>query len=98
MNEFKPGAAALAIKYDVPIVPVAIVGAHAAWSPKTKKPVKGCPPVYLDFGEPILPKSDETVEKLNAHLSRTVRELHDDMARTNKMPTQAQMKTRAKRK
>jgi 1-acyl-sn-glycerol-3-phosphate acyltransferase len=98
MNEFKPGAAALAIKYGVPIVPAAIVGAHAAWPPKTKKPIKGRPPVYLTFGEPILPKPNETVEKFNTRLSRIVRKLHDDTARANNMPTQAQMKMGAKRK
>jgi 1-acyl-sn-glycerol-3-phosphate acyltransferase len=98
MGEFKSGAAALAIKYDLPILPVAIVGAYAAWPPDAKKVRPGRPPVYLAFGKPISPKSGETVEKFNASLRRTVCKLHDDIARINKLPTQAEIKATAERK
>jgi 1-acyl-sn-glycerol-3-phosphate acyltransferase len=92
MGDFKPGAAALAIKYQVPILPVAIVGANAAWPPGQKKVKAGRPPVYLSFGQPILPKKGETVDKFNARLYKIIYKLHDESAKLNQMPTQKQMR------
>jgi len=98
IGDFTLGIAALSIKRQVSIVPVAIVGAHAAWPPKTKRWRSGRPPVHVSFGEPLFPKKNETVEKFNARLERTVIKLHDEIARTYSMPTQTELKSRAKQK
>jgi 1-acyl-sn-glycerol-3-phosphate acyltransferase len=98
MKDFKPGAAALSIKYNTQIVPAAVVGSFEAWSPNKKIWRKGRPAVYINFGTPILPKSKENVEQLNARLKRTITKLYDDVARKNSLPTQAQIKAKTDKK
>jgi 1-acyl-sn-glycerol-3-phosphate acyltransferase len=98
IGEFKPGAAALAIKHQVPIVPIAIIGAHAAWPPGAKIWRSGRPEVHVNFGEPLSPKSGESAEQLNARLRRSIVKMYDHVARENSLPSQAQIRAKARRK
>ena len=98
MREFKPGAAALAVKYDVPLVPVAIIGSYEAWPPGAKVWRKGRPTVHISFGQPLSPKRDESVEQLNARLKRKIAKLYDQVARENSLPTQVQIEAKVERK
>jgi 1-acyl-sn-glycerol-3-phosphate acyltransferase len=72
MAPFKPGAAALCVSRDVPCVPVAIVGASEAMPRDTGWPVRGRPPVYLAFGEPMRPDDDETVVEFSDRIAKEV--------------------------
>jgi len=77
MGKFKPGAAALAIKYDIPIIPAAIVGAFEAWPPGKKMWKAGRPKVTINFGKPLSPKPGETVEQFNKRLRSAVAKLYN---------------------
>lgn len=77
LQELKQGAAILAANLSVPIVPVAVEGAFAAWP-------RGAPwprlrPCRVRFGEPIDPapfgEDPEAAERLTAALRRALLEL-----------------------
>jgi 1-acyl-sn-glycerol-3-phosphate acyltransferase len=59
LGTFQPGAAALAVACDVPLLPVALVGAHEAQPRGTSWPRSGRPPVGVVFGDPMLPGAGE---------------------------------------
>ena len=77
MGTFKPGAAALCISRDVPCLPVAIVGAAEAMPYGAKWPVRGRPPVFVAFGEPMRAEDGESVAAFSARIAKEVRELVD---------------------
>ncbi|MFC5370802.1 lysophospholipid acyltransferase family protein [Arcanobacterium bovis] len=62
LGEFKPGAAALAIKTDVPIVPLALEGGHEAMPVGNVLPHLGHPDVALYIGKPMKAKPEESAE------------------------------------
>ncbi len=72
MAPFKPGAAALCISRDVPCLPVAIVGATEAMPRDTGWPVKGRPPVYVAFGEPMHPDDGESPMEFSDRIAKEV--------------------------
>jgi 1-acyl-sn-glycerol-3-phosphate acyltransferase len=72
MAPFKPGAAALCISRDVPCIPVAIVGAAQAMPRDTGWPVRGRPPVYVTFGDPMRPEDGETVVEFSDRIAKEV--------------------------
>jgi 1-acyl-sn-glycerol-3-phosphate acyltransferase len=77
---FKAGAAALSIKAQAPVVPVAVHGAQAAM-PRTRNwPVRGRPPVAIAFGEPLVHRSGETVTAFNRRIESSVRDLYLSLA------------------
>lgn len=90
MGVFSPGAAGLAISRDVPIVPVAIVGAYAAWPPHQKHLPKGRPPVHVVYGDPMRPNPGEITYRFNERVRRKVIEMHDATARAYGMKTMAE--------
>ncbi|MER5520905.1 lysophospholipid acyltransferase family protein [Streptomyces sp. NPDC002763] len=53
LGAFKPGAAALASAAEVPVLPVAVIGAHAAHPRGSNWPKPGRLPVGVVFGEPL---------------------------------------------
>ncbi len=65
-HELKAGAAYLSIKYQIPIIPTYIKGAHY-WNKKGQK-------VSLSFGKPIYPQKN-TIDGLNQILKREILEL-----------------------
>ena len=90
MGPFKPGAAALSISRNVPTVPIAIVGAYAAWPRDHARPVSGRPSVHVVFGRPMNPLPGEIAHQFNERLRRQIIELHDSTARAYRMKTLAE--------
>lgn len=87
MAPFKPGAAALCISRDVPALPIALVGAFAAWPTTQNHPPQGRPPVHCVFGRPMYPAPGEIAHQFAARMYRQVHELHDTTARAYNLPT-----------
>lgn len=95
MGPFTPGVAALAISFNCPVIPSAVVGAYAAWPPKQKRWSPGRPEVHVNFGIPMRPRPGEIAHEFNERLRLKVIELHDSIATAYSMPTQAEMLHRA---
>lgn len=89
MANFKPGVAGLSISHDVPVIPVALVGAYAAMPSTASVPVAGRPDVHVVFGSPLKAQPGEMARQFSDRLQRYVIELHDTTARAYGMPTQA---------
>ncbi|MDR1970124.1 MAG: 1-acyl-sn-glycerol-3-phosphate acyltransferase [Candidatus Nomurabacteria bacterium] len=73
---FKPGVAVLSIKHQVPVLPIALVGAYEAWKPGTKRWLSGRPSVHVNFGEPLLSRPNESVEQFNRRMRSAVVKLY----------------------
>jgi len=89
MSSFTPGAAALSISRDVPIVPLALVGAYAAMPYGAGLPLSGRPAVHVVIGRPLHAAPGERAMQFADRLHRYVVEMHDTTARAYGMPTQA---------
>lgn len=90
MGPFKPGTAALAISRGVPAIPVALVGAYAAWPATQKHLPRGRPEVHVVFGRPMHPLPGEIAHQFSERMRREVIELHDATARAYGMKTLAE--------
>ena len=77
-RRFRPGAAALAITHDVPILPVAIRGSYAAMPKGRGWPMPGRPPVHVRYGRPIHPRDGEGTLELNARMAAAIETLLDE--------------------
>ncbi len=88
MGPFTPGAAALSISRNVPVLPIALVGAHAAMPTTASVPVNGRPHVHVVFGRPLKASPGEIAHQFSDRLHRYIVELHDTTARAYGMPTQ----------
>lgn len=80
MGPFKPGAAALCISNGCPAVPVALVGAHAAWPTTQRSLPKGRPEVHVVIGRPMYPQQGEIAHAFSERMRRQLIELHDTTA------------------
>ena len=89
MANFTPGAAALSISRNVPVLPIALVGAYAAMPYGANVPVPGRPHVHVVFGRPLRAAPGEIAHQFSERLHRYVVEMHDTTARAYGMPTQA---------
>lgn len=89
MTNFTPGAAALSISRNVPVLPVALVGAYAAMPYGATVPVPGRPHVHIVVGRPLRATPGEIARQFSDRLHRYVVEMHDTTARAYGMPTQA---------
>jgi long-chain acyl-CoA synthetase len=79
---FKKGAALLSVHMQVPIVPVAIEGFHAAW-PRNQS-FQRFTPLKMVFGDPIIPPpesaaSEAAYERLTAELKSRVVEMWEGL-------------------
>lgn len=90
MGPLRPGAASLAIARNVPVIPVAIVGAYAAWPSHQKSLPSGRPPVHVVFGHPMMPTPGEIAHQFNERIRRKIVELHDSTAKAYGMKTLAE--------
>lgn len=72
MTHFRPGSAALATSIGVPILPVALIGAHHAHPRGSSWPKPGRLPVTVVFGDPIAPIEGETARDLTARVQAEV--------------------------
>lgn len=80
MGPFKPGAAALCISNGCPALPVALVGAHAAWPAQQKHLPRGRPEVHVVIGRPMYPLPGEIAHAFSERMRRQLLELHDTTA------------------
>jgi 1-acyl-sn-glycerol-3-phosphate acyltransferase len=87
MGPFKPGVAALSISRDVPCLPVALVGAYAAWPYYRSIPPTDRPQVHVVFGHPVTAVAGEIAHQFAQRLGRNVAELYNTTARAYGMPT-----------
>lgn len=76
MREFKMGAAALSQSLEVPVLPVALIGAHEAMPKGSSWPRWGRPPVVVALGEPLRHRPNESVPSFNERIQATVRALY----------------------
>lgn len=90
MKNFTPGSAALSISRNVPVLPIALVGAFAAMPYGASFPVNGRPDVHVVFGRPSKAAPGEIAHQFSERLYRYVVEMHDSTARAYGMPTQAE--------
>ncbi|TRY18122.1 1-acyl-sn-glycerol-3-phosphate acyltransferase [Tessaracoccus rhinocerotis] len=81
MAPFKPGVAALCISRGVPAVPIALVGAYAAWPSQQKHLPRGRPAVHVVIGRPMRPLPGEIAHEFSERMRRRILELHDTTAR-----------------
>ncbi|MDO5724267.1 MAG: lysophospholipid acyltransferase family protein [Flaviflexus sp.] len=72
MGTFKTGAAALSMKLNVPMVPVALIGGHEAMPVGSFLPKAGRPRVKAVIGRPMTAHRDESVEEFNDRVRLTV--------------------------
>jgi 1-acyl-sn-glycerol-3-phosphate acyltransferase len=77
-RRFRPGAAALAITHDIPVLPVAIRGSYAAMPKGRGWPKPGRPPVHVRYGHPIRPKDGEGTLELNSRIASAIERLLDE--------------------
>ena len=87
LGPFKPGVAALSISRGVPCIPMALVGAYAAWPPDRAIPPTNHPPVHVVIGHPLTPVPNETAEAFAQRMQRIVAELYNTTAKAYKMAT-----------
>ena len=81
LGPFQPGAAALAISHNIPVLPIALVGAYAAWPSGDSRWRPGRPPVHVVLGAPMMPSPGEIAHQFSERLRREVISLHDTTAR-----------------
>ncbi|QRV02014.1 1-acyl-sn-glycerol-3-phosphate acyltransferase [Arcanobacterium phocisimile] len=86
MGVFKPGAAAIAKKIGVPIVPLAMSGGHEAMPVGRVLPTLNHPEVNLFIGEPMFGKLEETPEEFIARVRHQI-EMMLDQKTANPDPT-----------
>lgn len=72
MGMFKTGAAALSMKMNVPVVPVALIGGHEAMPVGSVWPKMNRPRVKLVIGHPMVALEGETPEEFNSRLYEVV--------------------------
>ena len=65
----------------MPAIPIALIGAHAAWPSTQKHLPKGRPVVHVVIGRPMLPLPGEIAHEFNERMRRRILELHDTTAR-----------------
>ncbi len=80
LGNFQPGAAALAASCEVPLLPVALVGAHEAQPRGASWPKAGRPAVRVVFGDPMHPSDGEEpkefIERIKTEILR-LRQRHE---------------------
>ncbi|MGL5406015.1 MAG: lysophospholipid acyltransferase family protein [Propionibacteriaceae bacterium] len=87
MGQFNPGTAALSISRSVPILPVALVGAYAAWPSHARRCLPGKPPVHVVYGPPMTAAPGEIASEFAERVREVIGQMHDQTARAYHMPT-----------
>lgn len=78
VQRFRHGTARLAVEMDMPVVPIAIVGAYAAMPKGRLWPMPGRPPIRVRYGLPLHPRPDETHQALSLRMQQAIAELFDE--------------------
>jgi len=87
IGAFKPGVAGLSISRGVPCIPMALVGAFAAWPYYRSVPPTNHPHIHVVIGHPLTALPDETAEAFAERMQRNVAELYNTTAKAYQMPT-----------
>lgn len=82
LGRFRMGAAFLAKEYGVPVVPVAHRGTFAAMPRGQGWPATGRRQLTIRFGEPLVPRADETVREFAPRIKDAVAALLDEDSST----------------
>jgi 1-acyl-sn-glycerol-3-phosphate acyltransferase len=75
VGPFQIGAAEIAVKSQVPVIPVGILGTYAAMPRGSNWPVPGRPRVSVRYGSPIRSRPDELPEDLTQRIFDAVKQL-----------------------
>lgn len=75
LKSFRKGPAILATKFEIPVVPTAVIGTYEAW-PRGSNKIH-LRPVTVRYGKPIRPDPGEEVSHFNDRLSEEVKRLID---------------------
>lgn len=78
LGAFKPGAAALASSAEVPVLPVAVIGAYAAHPRGSNWPKPGRLPVGVVFGEPLTALPGESVDEFSERIRSAIVSLAEE--------------------
>jgi 1-acyl-sn-glycerol-3-phosphate acyltransferase len=79
ITDFRAGAAFLALRAMVPVVPVAIAGTFHAMPRGRAWPAPGRPPVRVRFAPAVQPRPQERARELNGRVQRALEvALHED--------------------
>jgi len=78
MQRFRHGSARLALDTGIPVVPIAIVGAHQAMPKGRNWPRPGRPPIRVRYGEAVWPRADESHQALSLRMQQAIAELFDE--------------------
>jgi 1-acyl-sn-glycerol-3-phosphate acyltransferase len=78
LQRFRHGTSRLALEMNMPVVPIAIVGAYQAMPKGRSWPKPGRPPIRVRYGKPLLPQEGETHQQLSLRMQQAVAELFDE--------------------
>ncbi|HET9722431.1 MAG TPA: lysophospholipid acyltransferase family protein [Actinomycetota bacterium] len=78
VQRFRHGTARLALEMQMPVVPIAIVGAYAAMPKGRSWPKRGRPPIRVRYGEALIPREGESHQDLSLRMQRAIAELFDE--------------------
>ena len=78
LQRFRHGTSRLAIEMNMPVVPIAIVGAYQAMPKGRSWPKPGRPPIRVRYGKPLFPAEGETHQQLSLRMQQAVAELFDE--------------------
>ncbi|MDR2975613.1 MAG: 1-acyl-sn-glycerol-3-phosphate acyltransferase [Propionibacteriaceae bacterium] len=87
LSTFKPGVAGLSISRNVPCIPIALVGAFAAWPRYRAMPPTNHPEIHVVIGHPLTAMPGEVPTAYADRMQRNIAELYDTTARAYGMPT-----------
>jgi 1-acyl-sn-glycerol-3-phosphate acyltransferase len=86
-REIKSGAARMAIEAGVPLIPVAVWGAHRVWTSGRKPKLQRGVPVVIEVGTPMELGPDATVADVTVALHTELTALVDKVQRSYPAPT-----------
>jgi 1-acyl-sn-glycerol-3-phosphate acyltransferase len=87
LGTFKPGVAALAISRKVPVIPLALVGAYAAWPYYRAVPPSFRPEIHVVIGHPLTALPGESAVAFAERMQKCVAELYNTTAKAYGMLT-----------
>jgi 1-acyl-sn-glycerol-3-phosphate acyltransferase len=82
VGSFQTAAAELAVKCQVPVIPVGILGTYAAMPRGSHWPVPGRPRVSVRYGQPIVPLPNEATREFAPKIFDAVKQLLTEDAAT----------------
>jgi 1-acyl-sn-glycerol-3-phosphate acyltransferase len=74
IHAFRPGAAVMAERLNLPVIPIRIEGLYEIWPEHQYRPGKG--QVHVTIGEPLTMEAGESVAAFTARLEKVIHRLH----------------------